>query len=304
VAASNLGLPPWANVVAATALRFVGGTRHTEVSMPVVLSIAFILAAALAVGVIANHFVRPFAKTEVQGIKLEVLLKPLLTLTVLLLSFVLVQAFGSYNRVRSAEGEEARRLAFEYEVGGYFDDDDIALPIQTALICYGRAVVNVEWPSLASGIQLHPLPTGWANEVDVVLAQIAAGDDTGQPFGTLLSADRDRADARGKRIVEAEPAVPFSVRLLMVLVSALALAAIATFTLPYVARGVQIGALVVMAVVFLAMHWTIYEIDHKFDGLIQVEPAEMTLLSTAMADQFAERHPDVVLPCNDWGERL
>jgi hypothetical protein len=98
-------------------------------------------------------------------------------------------------------------------------------------------VVNVEWPSLAGGIQLHPLPTRWANEVDVVLAQIAAGNDTDQPYGTLLSADRDRADARGKRIVEAEPAVPFSVRLLMVLISALALAAIATFTLPYIARG-------------------------------------------------------------------
>jgi hypothetical protein len=268
--------------------------------MPVVLWIGLILAGAVAVGVIANHWVRPFAKTEVQGIKLEVLIKPLLTLTVLLLSFVLVQAFSSYNRVRSAESEEARRLAFEYEVGGYFDDD-IALPVQTALVCYGRAVASVEWPALAGGIQLHPLPTQWAGEVEMVLAQIAASDDTDQPYGTLLGADRDRADARGKRIIEAEPAVPFSVRLLMVLVSAVALAAIAAFTLPYISRGVQIGALVVMAVVFLAMHWTIYEIDHKFDGVIQVEPVEMILLSTAMADQFAERHPDVVLPCDERG---
>ena len=65
---------------------------------------ALILATALTVGLIANHFVRPFAKTEVQGVKLELLVSPLLTLTVLLLSFVLVQAFSSYNRVRVAEG--------------------------------------------------------------------------------------------------------------------------------------------------------------------------------------------------------
>jgi hypothetical protein len=269
--------------------------------MPVVLWIGLILAGAVAVGVIANHWVRPFAKTEVQGIKLEVLIKPLLTLTVLLLSFVLVQAFSSYNRVRSAESEESRRLAFEYEVAGYYADDDIALPIQTALVCYGRAVVNVEWPSLADGVQLHPLPTQWAGEVDVVVAQMTASGDTGQPYATLLGADRDRADARGKRITEAEPAVPFSVRLLMVLVGAAALASIAAFTLPYISRGVQIGALVVMAVVFLAMHWTIYEVDHKFDGVIQVEPVEMILLSTAMSDQFAEHHPDVVLPCDERG---
>ena len=55
---------------------------------------ALILATALTIGLIANHFVRPFAKTEVQGVKLELLVSPLLTLTVLLLSFVLVQAFS------------------------------------------------------------------------------------------------------------------------------------------------------------------------------------------------------------------
>jgi hypothetical protein len=272
--------------------------------MPVVLSIALILAVALVGGVIANHWVRPFAKSEVQGIKLEVLLRPLLTLTVLLLSFVLVQAFASYNRVRSTEGEEARRLAFEYEVAGYFDDDDITIPAQTALVCYGRAVVNVEWPALSSGIQLHPLPTQWAGEIDVVLAEMTASGNTDQPYSAFLTADRDRADARGKRLIEAEPAVPFSVRLLMVLVSAVALAAIATFTLPYISRGVQMGALAAMAVVFLAMHWTIYEIDHKFDGVIQVEPTEMELLSAAIADDFAERNPDVVFPCDEQGVPL
>jgi hypothetical protein len=269
--------------------------------MLVVVWTGFVLGAALAVGVVANHWVRPFAKSEVQGIKLEVLLKPLLTLTVLLLSFVLVQAFSSFNRVRSAEGEEARRLAFEYEVAGYYADDDITLPIQTALVCYGRAVVNVEWPSLADGIQIHPLPTQWASEADVVFAEIAASGDTGQPYGTLLGADRDRADARGKRVIEAEPAVPFSVRVLMVLVSAVALAAIAAFTLPYISRGVQIGALVVMAVVFLSMHWTIYEIDHKFDGVIQVEATELTLLAEAMADDFSDNYPDVTLQCDEQG---
>jgi hypothetical protein len=213
------------------------------------------LGGALAVGVIANHWVRPFAKTEVYGIKL-------------------------------------RRLSA---------DDDIALPLQTALVCYGRAVVNVEWPRLADGIQLHPLPTQWAGEIDMVVAQMAASGDTSQPYATLLGADRHRADARGQRIIEAEPAVPFSVRLLMVLGGARSLASFAAVSLPEISRGVRIGALVVMAFVFLAMHWTIYEIDHKFDGVIQVEPVEMILLSTAMADQFAERHPDVVLPCDERG---
>ena len=109
----------------------------------------------------------------------------------------------------------------------------------------------------------------------------------------------DRGKSRNRLGVV--PAVPFSVRVLMVLVSAVSLAAIAAFTLPYISRGVQIGASVVMAVVFMAMHWTIYEIDHKFDGVIQVEPAEMQLLSTAMSEDFTERHADVMIPCDEEG---
>jgi hypothetical protein len=90
-------------------------------------------------------------------------------------------------------------------------------------------------------------------------------------------------------------------RLLMVLVGALSLASFAAVSLPEISRGVRIGALVVMAFVFLAMHGTIYEIDHKFDGVIQVEPVEMILRSSAIADQFTERRPHVALPCNERG---
>ena len=40
---------------------------------------ALILATALTAGLIVNRWVRPFAKTEVQGVKLELLVSPLLT---------------------------------------------------------------------------------------------------------------------------------------------------------------------------------------------------------------------------------
>ncbi|MGI9616541.1 MAG: hypothetical protein ACR2QO_26730 [Acidimicrobiales bacterium] len=261
---------------------------------------ALVLGVALTIGLVANRWVRPFAETEVQGVKLELLVSPLLTLTVLLLSFVLVQAFGSYNRVRAAESEEAGKLVVEYRTAGYLPEE-AALPIQTALVCYGRSVVHIEWPSLADGTDLHPIPTRWAQDVQPVLAELSFIGDTDQPYGALLTAEKDRAEGRRKRITEADPSVPQPVTILMLLVSAAALTAIATFTLPYVSRTVQIGALIVMAIVFLAMQWTIYEIDNKFDGVIQVEPTDMALLSGAMDAQFAEQHPEVSLPCDERG---
>jgi hypothetical protein len=39
-----------------------------------------VLGAALLAGLVANRRVRPFAKTEVQGVKLELLISPLLAI--------------------------------------------------------------------------------------------------------------------------------------------------------------------------------------------------------------------------------
>ncbi len=63
-----------------------------------------------------NRWVRPFAKTEVQRVQLELLISPLLTSqTVLLLAFVLVQVFSSYKASREVCGvtglvAEAQRI--------------------------------------------------------------------------------------------------------------------------------------------------------------------------------------------------
>jgi len=258
-----------------------------------------VLGGALAVGLVANRYVRPFAKSEVQGVKLELLVSPLLTLTVLLLSFVLVQAFSSFNRVRAAESEEAGRIAHQYELAGYFDDDEgVAIPIRSALVCYSAAVIEQEWPGLADGPALDPRVGEWGTRINPVLAELSVIGDTDQPYGNLVNADRDRADARRKRITESDPAVPPVVTGLMLGISAAALLAIATFTLPYVSRRVQFGALVVMATVFAGMQITIHEIDGKFDGVIEVEPTDIEIVREALTVQFAELYPDEALPCD------
>lgn len=267
--------------------------------MQVVVTL-IVLVLALAAGLIANRWVGPTAKTDAQGVKLELLVSPLMTLTVLLLSFVLVQAYSSYNRVRAAEADEASQVAFQYETAGYFAND-IAVPMQAALVCYGRSVVGVEWPSLADGSQFHPVPTQWADQIQAGLAAISAGGDTDQPYGRVIAAEQARGESRTRRIASADPSVPSIVEFLMVLVTATALAAIATFSLPSISREVKIGALVAMAIVLIAVHWTIYEVDHKYDGLVQIEPTQLTLVSTAIADEFIEQHPDTALPCDELG---
>jgi hypothetical protein len=81
-------------------------------------------------------------------------------------------------------------------------------------------------------------------------------------------------------------------------VSAAAILSIATFTLPYVARRVQIGSLTLLTFVFAAMQIAILEIDSKYDGWIRVGPEEMELISKVIEQHFVDHYPDFVLPCD------
>ena len=110
------------------------GVGHGQASLPGVQSgrtiwkrtggrrvwiIIVVLAVAFVAGLVANHWVRPFATSEVQGVKLELLVSPLLTLSVLLLAFLLVQVFASYKTVRDASSEEAGKVLAEFDIAGY-----------------------------------------------------------------------------------------------------------------------------------------------------------------------------------------
>ncbi|RLA42310.1 MAG: hypothetical protein DRR42_23650 [Gammaproteobacteria bacterium] len=263
-----------------------------------------VLVTAVIIGIIANNWVRPHAKSEIQGVKLELMVSPLLALTTLLLAFVLVQVFTSYNRAKLSAGDEAGRVAGEFRLFQYLNNEHTT-DGQAALICYARAVVNIEWPAMAEqrSIRLAPEVTQWGDRLADIQTELAA---TGarQPFGVIISTDRDRLDARRRRITEARPAVPVLVTWLMLGVSAVAVMSIATFTLPHVARHVQVGSLTLLTLVFAVMQIAILDIDSKYVGWIHVGSEEMELVSKAIEHHFVDKYPDYVLPCDADGRKL
>jgi hypothetical protein len=76
---------------------------------------------------------------------------------------------------------------------------------------------------------------------------------------------------------------------------------IATFTLPYVSRRTQIGALSVLAVVLALVLLVIADLDRKYDGLIQIENEDFLIADELLSPRYAERFPDRRLPCTDSG---
>ncbi len=110
-----------------------------------------IVGAAQTAGLIANRWVRPFADTEVKGVKLEALVGPIMSLTVLLVAFTLVNVFASYNRGVQSVSDEARKVDFLYELGGYASDGPAQVELRSATACYAAAVAGPEWEVMVDG---------------------------------------------------------------------------------------------------------------------------------------------------------
>jgi hypothetical protein len=262
-----------------------------------------VVGAALAAGLLANRWVRPFADSEVKGVKLEALVGPIMSLTVLLVAFTLVNVFASYNRAVQSAAEEARKVDFLYELGGYVPDAAIQVELQSGVACYAAAVSGPEWDVMADG-RTSPAVSPWTRQIRGSIDQVTQSETPSPVISAVLTADKERGEARSRRLTEARPAVPTLLYWLLIASAAIGVFALATFTLPYVSRRVQFGVLVLLAVLLSLFIGMIRDLDRPYDGLISVEATDMTRVAGDLAEDWAEDHPGIPLPCDDRGESI
>jgi hypothetical protein len=94
---------------------------------------------------------------------------------------------------------------------------------------------------------------------------------------------------------------PTELSVLLIGTSALAVLAIATFTLPYITRRTQIGALAILAAVLGLVLVVIADLDGKYDGLIRVENEDFVIVEELMSPRYESRYPGQPLPCDTEG---
>jgi hypothetical protein len=266
------------------------------------LIISLIVGTALVAGLIANRFVRPFAKTEVQGVKLETLTGPIVSITVLLLAFSLVTVYQSYLRGWTAAADEARKVDYQFEMSALLTEPE-RQNAMAATACYAAAVANYEWTTMEEG-RTAPEVSPWTAQLSAVIAAVVKRDEAPSPvLSTLLAADRDRGEARSRRLTEAQAAVPPALKGLLVLTAALGILILATFTLGSVNRRVQIGVLTALSVIFIMFLSAIWDMDSPYKGIITVSPVDMTRVSANLGEDFTTAYPGVALPCDPSGKR-
>ncbi|MFI8927174.1 hypothetical protein ACIG3E_05725 [Streptomyces sp. NPDC053474] len=253
---------------------------------------------ALLAGLAANRFLRPRLTSEDddKGMAVKDLVGPLLTLTVLLLAFVLVTASGSYGKAENASRGEARALDQLTEAAEYAPDAQRAR-IQADAVCYARAVRAQEWPAMADG-DGSSAPSVWSTDV-----RRAFRDLEGKPvFGMLIAADNKRSDEREERLTQATASIP----------SAIFWFLLATLIVTVVALGVclprknnrgQLITLTVITALLATMLCIIRDVDRPFGGIIDVKPTAITEAERQAARDLRVHHTKAELPCDDQGHR-
>src|SRR5436309_6357609 len=106
-------------------------------------------AAALAFALVAlvRRGGRPVLGNPTRGTPMAIVAG---TSNAVLLAFVILAAFQTYNNARAGAGTEANAVLDMGRTAALFPAAERD-QLRSDLVCYGRAVVNEEWPAMRNG---------------------------------------------------------------------------------------------------------------------------------------------------------
>lgn len=258
---------------------------------------------AIAVGLVLGHWVRrqnqagPVDGAGREWINVEDLTGPAITLAALLLAFMLVQTFSSYQRAEQHAATEAATVLAEHEAATFLGEPD-RTAVRTDLVCYARAVAEREWPAMADG-GADPVTTQWEEQLRSNLVAAADRDDARLGVSGLVGLEVDRTTSRRERIAEVEPAVPGALSWMVELtaLSILVLLSVFTWHLRPLVRVILVGSVVGLVLMVVV---GVRELDTPFSGTVALEPTAMRATLTEMAHTMAAG--GAALPCDRTGE--
>ena len=239
------------------------------------------------------------ARAMAEGIHMGDLSAPLLTLVSLLLAFVLVQTFLSYQDANDNAVREAGAVVAEGQAARLLTPGS-ASRIIGALQCYARAVAGPGWEALEETRQTAPITDEASTRVGEALLEARAVPDDQQALGTVLDADAARLDARAGRLAEAQRSVPVSVTLLLIVSVAIVIGGLAALTSRRARLSYALPVLAATVIIFAGTLVVIIDLDRPFGGAASIQPTEMR----AAERKLAALPEAVTPPCDEDGRPL
>jgi hypothetical protein len=263
--------------------------------------VVLIVAAAAAAAVGVMHEVRRRSTVDHFFIEIERgagIFAFLGTAFAVILAFVVLEAFQSFNDAKAGAEEEATTLVQISRTAEFFPSAQQD-PIEGVLICYGRAVIHQEWPAMKEG-QRSPVVQTWVNRFQDGLKQLHPHTPAEQAaFLQLLQQQDKRTDARRARLSEANRALPAPVWFFLCL-GAFVTIGFALFFADrrehFVVQGTLIAAITALVVSGLLLVWFL---DHPYENRNgSIKPDEMERQLVIVEDE----HKNVGRPCDEAGE--
>jgi hypothetical protein len=203
-----------------------------------------------------------------------------------LLAFLMLAAFQTYNGAKSGAASEADALLDMTRTAALFPSAERDR-LRSDLVCYGRAVVNDEWPAMRHG-RASPIVDGWIAAYRGEVGRLTVGSLRAQAaFEDLLAQGDTRTAGRLQRLSDATPTVPTPLWLGLVLVGCVAVAlqlGMADPAEPLRVQGLQIGGVAAVVATGLLI---INFLDHPYAqhvGGLQPNAMRHTLVLARMTE--------------------
>jgi amino acid transporter len=218
-----------------------------------------------------------------------------------LLGFIVFLAFESYDQSRAGAEEEALVLRQQVETAQFLPQP-AADRLTGELVCYGRSVVNLEWPRAEAGKRTEDI-NPWGAQLFRTLKTIEPQTPSEQSaYDKWLDQTSDRESARIDRIHGAVGVIPTPLWIVLLFISAV----IFVFMLFFadraegaITQAVLMGSVVSVIAVMLLLIRFLDSPFHSDVGGLRPVAMERTLRDMDEVIRIAGRR--IVLPCDAEG---
>jgi hypothetical protein len=219
-----------------------------------------------------------------------------------LLAFVVLEAYDSYNDAKSGAEVEAEAVLQMSRTSEAFAPDEHER-LDGILICYGRAVIHHSWPAMRHG-EASPVTNAWGTRFREAAQRLhLRGVVQQETFRQLLIEQDRRIEGRRQRLAEAVRVVPFPLWSVLVLGAALTIGWVILSASRRGSYFVQASVVASVAVMVTAALLLVAFLDSPFaDQPGSIKPIEMEHVLHTIAEEEAYQSVKVTPPCTPGGD--
>ncbi len=221
----------------------------------------------------------------------------------ILLGFVVLQAYDSYNDAKRGAEQEAQAVLELTRTAEAFTPEEHEL-LEGTLVCYGRAVIEQGWPAMRDGGEGSPVVTDWGSRFRKAAFEVRVRTLVEEAaFRQLLMEQDTRIEGRRIRLAEAVRVTPPPMWFVLILGALLTIGWIVLGANRRGSFGVQASAVASVAAMATATLLLVWFLDHPFaDESGSIRPIEMKEVLRVIEEESHAEGEEVTHPCTEDGD--